>query len=266
VLLFRGIRNFRNQEVINTMRSTHKIQILNYGLPKAFEMNEELESIYSFEPQYKLRCPFCNTRLRGVGDEDHGHWRLLTFGCYGCGWWCQVEPSEISHWALTPAVLLEKSDTSILRSEEIARAILTQRELARRLPPKYFEEAVSATLNGLFDGKVKHVGSSYDGGIDIVGFDGKEKIVVQVKRRASSKAVEGVSVIRDFLGAMVLSESKCGMFITTADHFSRESIKASQKAVKLGAVTKLELVDSSKLSELLQLVWLEKYPPWERHI
>ena len=247
------------------MRSTPKIQILNYGLPEAFEMNEELKSLYSFEPQYKLRCPFCNTRLRGVREEDHGHWRLLTFGCYGCGWWCEVEPSEITHWGLTPAVLIEKSDKSILRTEEIARAILTQRELTRRLPPKYLEEVVSATLNGLFDGQVKHVGGSHDGGIDAIILDGEIKTLVQIKRRSSSKAVEGVSVIRDFLGAMV-GESKYGMFITTADHFSRYAIEKSQKAVNSGVINKLELVDSSNLLALLRLVWAEKYPPWQKHI
>lgn len=239
--------------------------MLNYTLPETLEINEELERIYSLKPEYTLRCPFCDTKLKDVGYEDHGHWGLATFGCFGCGWWCKIEPSEIAPFQIKPAILIERSDETSLKSEDIARAIIAQKELAIRLPPEKFEEVIATTLNGLFDGQVKHVGSSHDGGIDVIIFGGGKKTVVQIKRRSSSKAVEGVSVIRDFLGAMV-GESKYGMFITTADHFSRYAIEKSQKAVNSGVINKLELVDSSKLLELLRLVWVEKYPPWEKHI
>jgi hypothetical protein len=240
------------------------IRILNYKMHEG--SCSELERILSLEPQYTQVCPYCNTTLKGVHTEDHGHWELIIFGCFGCGWFCEVEVSGIHKFYCFPAILKEELNPHDVRYEEIARRIIAQKDLGRRLNPETFENVIATTLDGLFDGEVIHVGGPSDGGVDVIVLDGNEKIVVQVKRRSSSKYVEGVSVIREFLGGMVLSESKHGMFITTADHFSREADIASKKSVTIGAINKLELIDSEKLLELLRLVWIKKHPPWEKYI
>ena len=239
-----------------------QIEYLGYQMARFGSSDPEAQRIDKIQPQYSQICPYCKTKLKSVLSKDHGSWGYITFACYGCGWYCGVETSEIHPFYCDSAILKANLLRGPIPSEEIARALLQQRDLAYKIDPIDLEKAVTATLGTLFDCRAEHVGGSHDGGIDVLLLDGETQAVVQVKRRSRRSAVESVSIIREFLGAMVLSQSKYGVFVSTADHFSREAVQAAQSAQQLGVIEKMDLIDSSRLVSLLKLAWLQKSPPW----
>ena len=98
---------------------------------------------------------------------------------------------------------------------------------------------------------VLHVGRPNDGGVDVLFVDSNSRQwLIQVKRRKSSKLGEGVSTLRNLLGAMQLQGTSLGVVVSTADHFTHYAIEASKKMAAMG--TTVELVDRGKLDRMLQ--------------
>jgi len=249
------------------MDKTHKLQVLNYRMSGLFEWSSEKEEIYARQPEYSLRCPFCSTALESVDNEDHGHWQLITWGCYGCGWFCEVEPSEIHAFSIMPAVLAPFPETTEVPAPELARALLAQHDLVFQISPTEFEKVVAATLGPLMNCEAHHVGQSHDGGIDVLLLrNGKTDTVIQVKRRTKPSAVESVSVVREFLGAMYYTDSRSGVFVSTGDHFSKEANELASTSVARRKVDRFDLVDCCKLVEMMRLVWIRNDPPWAQYL
>ncbi|MBY5700411.1 restriction endonuclease [Rhizobium leguminosarum] len=83
------------------------------------------------------------------------------------------------------------------------------------------------------------------------GNDGAVRRAVQVKRRIATDT-EPVGEVRNFVGAMVLTGSDCGIFVTTASRFSAvaQSVPGSAKEAKFKL--QLELIDGERLFEMLR--------------
>ena len=81
--------------------------------------------------------------------------------------------------------------------------------------------------------------------VDAVG----RQCLVQAKRRQKPDRTEGVSTIRNLLGAMFLNRSLCGIVASTADHFSYRAREAAGKATSLGM--EIRLFDIGKLKRML---------------
>jgi hypothetical protein len=89
---------------------------------------------------------------------------------------------------------------------------------------------------------------------------------IQVKRRKSPDSVEPVSSIRDLLGATLLSQSTKAIFVTTADHFSKEATSAAKLASELKLVQSFELFDFNSFVSLLNLISTNESPPWQSFV
>ncbi|MCB1676989.1 MAG: restriction endonuclease, partial [Halioglobus sp.] len=148
----------------------------------------------------------------------------------------------------------------------LRRELSRKPEIAYNLHPTKFEKLVGSILKDHFDCEVKHIGRSHDGGIDLILIRSNTDIVIQVKRRKSAIATEGVAVIRDLIGAMAIKDKRQGIFVTTANKFSREAQKAVAAVVNNKKVDKIELIDYSKLINILQLVRNKTERPWEKLI
>lgn len=249
------------------MSGNRKLQVLNYRMAGLFERNTEKERVFQRQLEYSLLCPYCSSKLDSVDIEDHGHWQLITWGCYGCGWFCEVEPSEVHAFSFAPAILAALPENAEVSASNLARSLLTQRDLVFEIDPTELEKVVAATLSPMMKCEAHHVGRSHDGGIDVLLLrDDRVDTVVQVKRRTKPNAVESVSVVREFLGAMCYADSRSGIFVTTGDHFSKEAEKLATTCVSKGKVDKFELVDCRKLIEMMRLVWIRTDPPWAEHL
>lgn len=144
---------------------------------------------------------------------------------------------------------------------EIAQWFRQHPDLYHSVDPTYLEKLVGRIFaaSGHYS-EVTHVGRPDDGGIDLVLVDdGESTWLVQVKRRESAKASESVQTIRNLLGAMVLSDSKAGIVVSTADHFTQRALEASSRAGSKGY--RVDLIDKHALDLMLSQNLL--YAPWK---
>ena len=126
------------------------------------------------------------------------------------------------------------------------------------------EELVASVFKDIMDCKVLLVGKSHDGGKDLILLDGDRQTFVQVKRRTQPDKVEAVSSIRNLIGASIIGDANACIFVTTADHFSKDAQVAAQKVVEKKVFDSFELIDYRKFVDMLNLQ-KENYPKeWEQ--
>lgn len=142
-------------------------------------------------------------------------------------------------------------------------------QLLRRSPAKWhsldpegMEKLVAEVFRANYaHADVMHVGRPDDGGIDVIFVDSAGKQwLIQVKRRESPSAVEGVATVRNLLGTMMLEGCMQGVVVSTADHFSYRAYEAAGRAAELGWT--IRLVDKGKLDRMVgallpQAPWME---------
>lgn len=124
----------------------------------------------------------------------------------------------------------------------------TQLELLEQLKtvdPVFFEKICLQLMQSMGYGeKVSLTPKSHDGGIDgIINEDvlGLDKIYLQAKRYSTNKVNE--KEMRDFVGALTLSQTQKGVFITTSDF--------DKKAIDMAARKNIILIDGDKLTSLM---------------
>lgn len=138
------------------------------------------------------------------------------------------------------------------------RRELQKREVdLRSISPKELEIVVGSVLRDYLNCTVRHVGGPGDEGIDLLLVQGKCTQAVQVKRRLSSEKAEGVSVVRNLLGSLVLNNLDRGIVVSTAPRFSMAAELAATRTA-----FKISLYDYDMLSELLDLT-SPPDPPWQ---
>lgn len=70
-------------------------------------------------------------------------------------------------------------------------------------------------------------------------------------KRRIAKDVETVEEVRNFVGAMILADTDRGIFVTTASRFTKPALAIPGKAIQAKFKLQLDLVDGTKLFELL---------------
>jgi hypothetical protein len=126
--------------------------------------------------------------------------------------------------------------------------------------PRRFERLVADVFRRNHSAaEVHHIGRPDDGGVDVllVESDGK-RWLIQAKRREAPTASEGISTIRNLLGATVLEGTEYGMVVSTADHFSYRARQAIGRAHERGMV--LRLLDRRTFDLMLDEVLPDR--PW----
>lgn len=250
-----------------TTRVGHK-GIVNYT---CVDSNEEL---FSHEPV----CPFCKQPITNVTykqtDASYPDWLFGSFyqseqviQCPICGWW------EYKYVNQSDAVIdgIRASDltihTSILKKyyedSDPTVPISILRSYIEKNPTKIYgidphkmAELVRAVFADFYPNcSVIPFGKTRDGGKDglLIDADGNQKII-QVKRRSSPTSTEGVSAIRELLGVASLEDNRTGcIFVSTADHFSKDAKQSAQKAVQKNNVDSFELYDYKAFIKLINI-------------
>jgi len=252
--------------------------------PKATDINTyyEYRELYG-SWQYYHKCRFCNTDLIEVyrskhKDIDaiyHSQGNVWIKECPVCGWWQAVDEyqytqeNEGRHYEAYEYV--RRGILKRYKVQDVDIPISTLRhylnskpDLLRHINPRSLERLVADVFKDFYNCEVFHLGGPSDGGIDLLLVNGNRQIVVQVKRRSKGKPSESVSLIREFLGAMLLQDQFRGIYVTTADSFSSESSRAISIAMNKSIIDYIDLVDFAKLRDICSLVAYQNSKPWSR--
>lgn len=218
--------------------------VLSYHTPVVLDAYDGLSCFR--DPK---KCAYCGQPLRTTG-------KFYYRADCTCGWWYDFIDNDACNdgWTAVIAGALQRYpiDSPKIPVEVLQSELREIPSLVRHINPRRMEDLVAAILRGVLSCDVVHLGYSRDGGIDLLLLHSDDPIAVQVKRRTREDAVEGVSVIRELLGASLLSGHHRALFVTTAARFSRDATNAATKAMDLGLVRSFELTDYNKLVHYLQ--------------
>jgi hypothetical protein len=211
-------------------------------------------------------CYLCSKPTTIVRDElaDTHPKQLRIRACSACGWWesehlvySRHSPDDekyIVHRLLRRSLLREFAilDESA-PIDAIRQHLLRHCGDLNRLSPRQLEKLVGSVFSDFFDCEALHVGGPGDGGVDLVLLLSDCNAVVQVKQRRDASRAESVSTIRDFLGAMLLGDTRVGFVVSTARTFSGHAVAAAAAAPP-PVIERLELIDATRLLDILKLV------------
>ena len=230
-------------------------------------------------------CPFCSTPLLTAksiktSDEIFREVDQLSYlwSCPNCAYWHWYNRDAIDFYSdtyeLVEESLYSTACISKMRSfeavlpggceKELAIAFRRDSRLWHTIDPYKFESFIGALFKANFaQCEVMHVGRSGDGGVDLIFIDSDQnQWLIQVKRRESPNSSEGVSTIRNLLGALFLRDSLQGIVVSTADHFTFRAYQAVTQAKRLGRTVRL--IDRGRLSRMLNPLIPDR--PWRQVI
>jgi len=213
----------------------------------------------------KCKCPYCKTMLEQVCRNYEWQGYIIdeanVIDCPNCGYWVYESYSQVDELPFGDPIHSWAGYISKLGvfSEELPQECHSELVQHLRRNPRLWHEMEPVRLERLVAESFRrnyapceaiHVGRPGDGGIDVMLLDsGIKKWLIQVKRRQTSAASEGVETIRNILGAMVLERVFRGIVVSTADHFTFQAWKDRERAEQVGIY--LELVDRGKLNRML---------------
>jgi len=148
-----------------------------------------------------------------------------------------------------------------LDAHDIPISVL-QSELPKRIEnihgihPKKMQELVKAILSGVYHCDVRQLGYTHDGGIDLILLESDSPIAVQVKRREHPSHTEGVSGIREFLGASLIREFKDLIYVTTAHKFSKSAHnEVNKRLVQSFTLLSRDYLQSILVDQAIDVNW-----------
>lgn len=234
-------------------------------------------------------CPFCNRDLNKVfskaiieydpDDKDSTkdiHHSMTASSC-SCGWWKveHLETPDAHNLYASPAwffsyrgVLRRFSvDDVTVPMEALRRAIAKRPDALDEISPRKMEELVGAVMSDFWPGsKCTLCGKSGDGGVDLILVINDKPFAVQVKHRENPKKGESVHHVTHFIGALMLNDIPNGVFVTSANHFSRQAEEAAATILERGHVESFELVARGAFLEMLRATRRHLSDPWRKCI
>lgn len=253
-----------DREIIISGCSSHSA--VRTGLPYLFGGVDQ-----PLGPFRQSKCKYCNERLifenlmtKGPGNAPQ---RVDVLSCDRCLWWMMtwakviwgdvnIDLRVVVHEAAVHSFDYQVADQPLMAlRQELARHESDLRDLS----PKTLELLVGSVFRDFFDAEVEHIGRSGDGGIDLLLVRSSSPIAVQVKRRAN-RTTESPAVVRELLGAMVLSDLRRGIVVTTADHFGSASLAMAEPQMRARTGYSIDLYAMDQLLEVLRLVEPLKRP------
>ncbi|MGY3993054.1 restriction endonuclease [Aeromonas veronii] len=221
-------------------------------------------------------CPVCNSLLKNYhskpqfADEDYRPpepWLIMhsiLCICSLCYWWHSTKVGKINGVGLntySPKMhypVLEEIDISsnAIAIDELKLILLKNWEDRKNICAGAAESLVQSILKEHLSCDV-HTSTANanapDGGIDlhVCSKNGNIISAVQVKRRISRHS-ESVSEVRNFVGAMEIEGINKGIFVTTADRFTKSANDIPEKLKAANSRLELQLIDGQRLFELLK--------------
>lgn len=231
------------------------------------EERHQLFEWFTFEFKLVTRCPDCGASLyraqktENLNEEEGWVAEILVAECPHCTFW-SVEWYEdlgagfmgcpTSQWEGAISKVREFNENLPVGCQrELARCLRVKLGLWTQLSPKRMEQLVADIFRANYNpAEVTHVGQPGDGGVDVlmVEADGREWLI-QAKRRKSLDATEGVGVVRNVLGAMVIGDKHYAAIVSNADHFTYCAHEAARNAASKGYM--IHLIDRGKLDHLI---------------
>lgn len=120
----------------------------------------------------------------------------------------------------------------------------------QQLSPTSFEKLVLEIIAKVFNvlpNRTKHLGKSYDGGVDGVIYQDNlelERIYIQAKRLSPETWVSAKQV-REFIGSLDKHRTNKGVFVTTAN------FSATARQETINSSKNISLIDGRRLTELM---------------
>lgn len=226
----------------------------DYALIETLEIN----GLPSEMPQ---SCVYCGHDLLRTYDQftAYGHdiWYDLRL-CARCGWWDMVYRNDMESGPHEE----ESYYQSLLRSSaqnesiefagtQLALELLKGKKNVYDLSPRQFEVVTRTILADHLDCEIELTKATRDGGKDLICMDSSQgQFIVEVKRYAESRKA-GVSIVRDFIGAMFLDDIQTG-YLVSSSGFSADAQEAAQM-VNARSGWELHLHDSNDIASWLSL-------------
>jgi hypothetical protein len=157
-------------------------------------------------------------------------------------------------------------ETATPSLSHLSKEIYQNREKVYSMAPTKFEIFVGSVLSDFLDCEVHHIGKSGDDGIDLIALVGDSPLMVQVKRRESPSATEGIDVVKLLFASAFVQGASKGMVVTSAKRFTRPAKIWSESRKLVDSGFRLELVDLNSLMSMVDAVASkDAEPPWHRH-
>ena len=246
---------------------THPVEIPVINLSDIKWKEPGLAKIY----RDNSKCPYCAYQLHVVLEmtedklDDKIHYILRS--CRACGWWYSVAVCEdLGYYSgyIVPIIRKFIVDNLDLPISALEMELQRKPDVLNYIHPRKLEELVQSVFSDYFKTEVTLIGKSGDGGIDLLFCEGENPVAVQVKRRSKKDTAEGVSVVREFIGAMLLKGIRSGIFVSTADRFSYPAKTAARTGADKGIVQELKLIDAKSFWGMFQLKSKRANFPWEQ--
>lgn len=208
-------------------------------------------------------CRWCGTNIECFNDDDPNKrfTRIERRSCRGCGWWdtdaylpVEQEGKWYSSYSIHRRAILKEFSISSAKVPvaDLARHIARHPESIFKVEPYKMEELVAGVFTRTMDCRVEWLGGPGDGGIDLLLVRGDGTYAVQVKRKSSIEYPIRVSLVREFVGAMVIEGITKGIFVTTSS-FTKPAERAAIRATHRPGVDRVDLVEGSRLVKLCAL-------------
>jgi len=217
-------------------------------------------------------CPICKTSLR-IEEQDPDAPRDATLTrtfyhlCDSCGFW-RFELQDRAHlpYYTIPNVKRFDYEAAVPSMSYLSKEIHRNRERLYGMNPTGFEVFVGSVLSDFLDCEVHHIGRSGDDGVDLIALVGDSPLMIQVKRRESPSATEGIDVVKLLFASAFVQGSSNGMVVTSAKRFTRPARIWSESRKLTDSGFHLDLVDMNSLMSMVDAVASkDEVPPWHRH-
>lgn len=232
-------------------------------------------------------CPYCKQAIKNIiyskSDDSHDDWLFGSFyefekvvQCPICGWWeyeytnqsdAVADGIRASDIEIHSAILKQYNDNdSEIPITLLRNYIETHPDKIYGIDAHKMAELARAVFSDFYPScTVTAFGKTKDGGKDglLIDSDGKQTIL-QVKRRTSPDATEGVGSIRELLGVASLENDRPGcIFVSTADHYSPDAKNTAKKAVKKKVVDRFDLYNCEEFLELVNITRTTPPTAWK---
>jgi hypothetical protein len=220
----------------------------------------------------QVGCPFCGAQLNDYNNTNgmamNRGWATHLKSCNNCGWWCADEmntpvggepDSDFSEetWgyiALEGTIRRFKADDLTLPVALLRDYARRHSEILYQIHPRKFEELLASILSDFFECEVTLTGQTVDGGVDMYLVRGNETYLVQAKRRSKPGSTEGVQVVRELAGVMLMSGYRSGIVVSTAEEYSLAAQREASSPFLAAQGYSLELMNCRELLDALRCV------------
>jgi restriction system protein len=258
----------QNQESMSTKRLFYK----DFQQYDHAETDFEYDTVgtkvmNSFENEI---CPNCSNKFSSFHNNKYGIIKIneelydgkdILLFCSKCGWWqtrYEFYMKEfISNYAYQHHSILESIDISDgnINLNDLKLHLINNWDDRRFIEAGKAEELVRDILKEHLSCDVFYTTSHVnmpDGGIDlfVCHENGNIKTAIQVKRRKNMEP-ESISEVRNFLGAMIIEGYQNGIFVTTAERFTKNVHEAVNKLKFSQSNLNLNLIDGNNLLEII---------------